>query len=148
MQSTSTTWSHSTAFSAYSKSSKETDDVIAAVVEANLVENKRDWVLDTKATRHFCSNKNLFHEFEDAVEGECVFMGNSSVAGVPGKGKILLKLTYGKTLSLANAMYVPSMRRNLVSGGLLSKTCLKLVFESDRVVLTRNGDFCWERVSS
>lgn len=68
-------------------------------------------------------------------------MGNSSVAGVLGKGKIFLKLTSGKTLSLNNVLYVPTMRRNLVSGALLVKAGLKLVFEADRVVLTRNGEF-------
>ncbi|KAH6794775.1 centromere protein X [Perilla frutescens var. hirtella] len=119
----------------------ETEDIIAAVVEANLVENKTDWILDTGASRHFCTKKELFHDFEDAGEGECVYMGNSSIAGVLGKGKILLKLTSGKTLSLNNALFVPSMRRNLISGALLNKAGLKIVVESDRVVLTKNGEF-------
>lgn len=120
----------------------ETDEIIAAVVvEANLAENKSDWILDTGASRHFCTNKDVFHNFEEVGEGECVYMGNSSVAGVLGKGKILLKLTSGKTLCLNNVLYVPSMRRNLISGGLLNKAGLKIVFEADRVVLTRNRDF-------
>ncbi|KAL2245992.1 UNVERIFIED_CONTAM: hypothetical protein Sindi_2867400 [Sesamum indicum] len=79
----------------------ENDEIIAAVVvEANLIENKEDWILDTGASRHFCSNKALFHELSDATDGECVFMGNSTTAGVLGKGKIFLKLTSGKTLAL------------------------------------------------
>ncbi|XP_057248926.1 uncharacterized protein LOC125494790 [Beta vulgaris subsp. vulgaris] len=65
------------------------DDVIAAVVvEANLVENRSDWILDTGASRHFCSNKELLHDFQDATEGECVYMGNAATAGVLGHGKI------------------------------------------------------------
>lgn len=119
----------------------ETDDIIVAVVETNLVENKSDWVLDTGATRHFCKNKDLFHDFEEASEGECVYMGNSSVAGVLGKGKILLKFTSGKTLCLSNVLYVPSLRRNLVSGYLLNNAGLKIVLEANRAVLTRNGEF-------
>ncbi|KAL0296088.1 UNVERIFIED_CONTAM: hypothetical protein Sradi_6660900 [Sesamum radiatum] len=67
----------------------EKDEIIAAVVvEANLVENKNDWVLNTGASRHFCSNKALFHELVDAMDDECVFMGNSIIAGV------FLKLTF------------------------------------------------------
>ncbi|CAH9094480.1 unnamed protein product, partial [Cuscuta epithymum] len=69
----------------------EHEDVIAAVVvEANLVDNKIDWILDTGASRHPCANKELFRDFEDATDGECVFMGNSSTTGVLGKGKIML----------------------------------------------------------
>ncbi|KAH0729580.1 hypothetical protein KY290_000714 [Solanum tuberosum] len=67
------------------------------VIEANLVANKTDWVLDTSASRHFCVNKNLFHDFEESTDEECVYMGNSITAGVMGKGKVLLKLTSGKT---------------------------------------------------
>ncbi|KAL2237783.1 UNVERIFIED_CONTAM: Retrovirus-related Pol polyprotein from transposon TNT 1-94 [Sesamum indicum] len=118
------------------------DEIIAAVVvEANLIENKEDWILDTGASRYFCSNKALFHELSDATEGECVFMGNSTTAGVSGKGKIFLKLTSGKTLALNDVLYVPFLRRNLVSGSLLNKARLKIVLESNKVIITRNNDF-------
>ncbi|KAK4386389.1 hypothetical protein Sango_2509500 [Sesamum angolense] len=120
----------------------ETEEIIpAVVVEANLVENKVDWILDTGASKHFCANKELFHEFHEASDGECVFMGNSATAGVMGKGKVLLKLTSGKILALLDVLYVPSLRRNLISGSLLNKVGLKIVLESDKVIISRNGDF-------
>ncbi|KAL0367431.1 UNVERIFIED_CONTAM: hypothetical protein Sradi_3633200 [Sesamum radiatum] len=54
----------------------ETEEIIdAVVVEANLVENKTDWILDTRASKHLCSNKELFQELKEAADGECVFMG-------------------------------------------------------------------------
>ncbi|KAL0560635.1 hypothetical protein IC582_001044 [Cucumis melo] len=68
-------------------------------------------------------------------------MGNSATAGVIRKGKVILKLTSDKTLSLSNVLYVPSLRRNLVSGSLLNRIGLKIVLEGDKVVLTKNGDF-------
>jgi len=119
----------------------ENEEVIAAVVvEANLVDNKVDWILDTGASKHLCANKELFHQIEDVADGERVFMGNSATAGVFGKGKILLKLTSGKTISLSDVLYVPSLRRNLIFGSLLNRAGLKLVFEADKVVITKNGE--------
>ncbi|KAL0286153.1 UNVERIFIED_CONTAM: hypothetical protein Sangu_2747500 [Sesamum angustifolium] len=56
------------------------------------MENKIDWILDTGASKHFCSNKELFQDFEEARDGECVFMGNSTTAGVLGKGRSFLNL--------------------------------------------------------
>ncbi|KAL0423071.1 UNVERIFIED_CONTAM: Retrovirus-related Pol polyprotein from transposon TNT 1-94 [Sesamum radiatum] len=83
----------------------ETEEIIAAVVvKANLVENKVDWILDTWASKHFCANKELFHEFHEASDGECIFMENSTTAGVMGKGKVLLKLTSGKILALLDVL--------------------------------------------
>ncbi|KAA0042223.1 ty1-copia retrotransposon protein [Cucumis melo var. makuwa] len=120
---------------------EQDSEIIAAIVEANLIENKTDWILDTGASRHFCTNRELLHDYEDTADGECVFMGNSATAGVIGKGKVILKLTSGKTLSLSNVLYVPSLRRNLVSRSLLNRAGLKIVLESDKVVLTKNGDF-------
>ncbi|KAK9688757.1 hypothetical protein RND81_09G009000 [Saponaria officinalis] len=120
----------------------ETDDIIAVViVEANLMGNVAEWILDTGASRNFCADKGLFAEFEEVADGECVYMGNSSSAMITGKGKIFRKLTSGKTLALNNVLYVPSLRRNLVSGALLNKAGMKLVFGADKVVMSRNGEF-------
>ncbi|KAL0290771.1 UNVERIFIED_CONTAM: Retrovirus-related Pol polyprotein from transposon TNT 1-94 [Sesamum angustifolium] len=126
------------------KSHKENDGKIqknkSVVVEAKLVENKVDWILDTGASKHFFANKDLFQEFHEESDGE-VFMGNSATAGVMGKGKVLLKLTSGKNLALLDVLYVPSLCRNFISGSLLNKVGLKIVLESDKVIITRNGDF-------
>ena len=50
-------------------------------------------MLDTGASRHFCANKELLHDFEEATDRECVYMGNSTTVVVMGKGKVLIKLT-------------------------------------------------------
>ncbi|XP_070046392.1 uncharacterized protein [Nicotiana tomentosiformis] len=61
----------------------EGDDVIAVVVvEANMVANKTDCILDTGTSWHLCASKELFHDFEEAGDGECVYMGNSTTTGV------------------------------------------------------------------
>ena len=38
-------------------------------------------------------------------------------------------------------MYVPSLRRNLISGALLNKVGLKLVTKADKIIISRGGDF-------
>ena len=121
---------------------ENSNDIIAAVVsEINLVGDKTEWIVDTGATKHFCADKELFADFVEANQGEQVFMGNSSSSEVLGKGSVILKLNSGKSLSLQNVMYVPSLRRNLISGALLNKAGVKLVFEGDKLVLSRNGEF-------
>ena len=56
-----------------------------------------------------------------------------------GKGKVLLKFISGKMLSLSNVLFVPSLRRNLVSSTLLDIASLKIVQEAGEVVIMRNG---------
>ena len=66
-------------------------------------------------------------------------MGNSSSSKVKGQGKVVLKMTSGKELSLNDVLHVPEIRKNLVSGSLLSKKGFKLVFVLDNFILTKNG---------
>jgi len=57
------------------------------------VSNFTEWILNIRATRHFCANKDLMHDFEDAPDGEHVFMGNAATAEVMAKkGKYSLNL--------------------------------------------------------
>ena len=120
---------------------EQDDKVIVAVMEVNLIENKTEWILDIGASRHFYTNRDLFHDYEDTADGEYVFMGNTATAEVIGKVKVILKLNSGKTLSPSNVLYVPSLHRNLVSGSLLNRVGLKIILEGDKVVLTKNGEF-------
>ena len=52
---------------------------------------------------------------------EHVYMGDSITANVIGKGKVLLKLTSGRTLALNEVLHVPNIRANLISVALLGK---------------------------
>jgi len=63
------------------------------VKKANLVANNAEWIHDTRASRHFCTNKELMQDFKDMTDGGCVYLGNCAIAGVIGKGKTLLKFT-------------------------------------------------------
>ena len=115
------------------------DNLVAVVTETNMVSNVKGWWIDTGATRHICDDKNLFSEYKHMDDGEKLYMGNSSASKVEGKGNVLLKFTSGKVVTLTDVLHVPEIRKNLVSGPILSKKGFKLVFESDRFILTKAG---------
>ena len=74
-------------------------------------------------------------------EEEHVFMGDSRLSLVIGKGKVLLKLTLRKVLTLSNVLHVSDIHWNLVSVYLLAKVGVRIFFGSDKIVLTRNDVF-------
>ena len=115
--------------------------LVAVVSEVNMVgSNPKEWWIDTGATRHVCTNRGHFSTFEP-IEGEKIYMGNSASATVEGQGNVLLKMTSGKILTLKDVLYVPEIRKNLVSRSLLSKHGFRIVFESNKVTLTKSGMF-------
>src|SRR6266508_3005881 len=70
-----------------------------------------------------------------------VLMGNGSHAFVHGVGTVDLKFTSGKIVRLKNVHHVPSINKNLVSGSLLCRDGYKLVFESNKSVVSKFGTF-------
>ena len=88
-----------------------------------------------------CNSKKFFTEYDSVEDGTVLYMKNSSTAAVKGKGKVDLEFTSGKTLTLTDVYHVPEVRKNLVSGSLLNKHGFKLVFESDKVILSKSGTF-------
>ena len=101
--------------------------------------NTKEWWVDTGATRHVFSDKKMFSSYHSIDNGEQLFMGTSSSSKVEGQGKVVLKMTSGKELTLNDVLHVPFIRKNLVFGSLLSKKGFKLVFVSDNFILTKNG---------
>ncbi|EEE65590.1 hypothetical protein OsJ_21112 [Oryza sativa Japonica Group] len=68
-------------------------------------------------------------------------MGNGSHAYIHGVGTVDLKFTSGKIVQLKNVQHVPSIDRNLVSGSRLTRDGFKLVFESNKVVVSKHRYF-------
>ncbi|KAF5941562.1 hypothetical protein HYC85_019204 [Camellia sinensis] len=89
--------------------------VFASVVTAS--EQTEKLIVGVEAAVHLLRQmddvdvKNLFH----AANGEQLFMGNSTTSIVAGQGKVILKMTSGKELTINNVLHVPDIRKNLNS---------------------------------
>jgi hypothetical protein len=68
-------------------------------------------------------------------------MGNESHASVCGVGTVDLKFTLGKIVQLRNVQHFPSMNKNPVSGSLLCRDGFKVILESNKVVVSKHGQF-------
>ncbi|GJW67933.1 retrovirus-related pol polyprotein from transposon TNT 1-94 [Tanacetum coccineum] len=117
----------------------ESPKEFAGVIESFLTTNVVDWWLDTGATKHICNSRRMFVSYQKVYESEPMFMGNETASKIEGKGKVILKLTFGKDLVLSNMLHVPNITKNLIFGPILSNKGFKLVFESDKFVITKGG---------
>ena len=75
------------------------------------------------------------------LQGSSVLMGNGSHASVHGVGMVDLKFTLGKIVQLKNMQHVPTICKNLVSASLLLRDRFKEVLESNKVVISKHGQF-------
>ena len=79
----------------------------------------------------------MFSTFEPIETREKVYMGNFVTSKIKGQGNVILKMTFGKELTLTNVLYVPEIRKNLVSGSLMNSHRFQLVFESNKLFCQR-----------
>nr|AAP54028.1 retrotransposon protein, putative, Ty1-copia subclass [Oryza sativa Japonica Group] len=99
-----------------------------------------DWWVDTGTNIHVCADISLFSSYQ-VGRGSSLLMGNGLLAAVHGVGTVDLKFTSGKTVQLKNVQHVPSIKKNLVSGSLLCREGFRLVFESNKCVVSKYGTF-------
>lgn len=117
------------------------EELVAMVTEINMADTSDGWWFDSGATVHVCKDKSLFKTYEVVNDGQEVQMGDQSRAQVSGKGSVVLDFTSGKVVTLINVLHVPNIRKNLVSVDLVCKRGFRVVFESDKVIVTKNGMF-------
>ena len=84
----------------------------------NMTLRANDWWIDTRANMHVCFDQSLFSTFHVSDRGTMT-KGNNVVVHVLAVGRINLKSTSVKTLTLQDVHHVPKIRRNLISGSLL-----------------------------
>ena len=115
-------------------------DLTTVISKVNMVRsNTKAWWIDTGTTCYVCLDKKMFSTFDLIKTREKVFMENSTTSKIKGQGKVVLKMTSRKEVTLTNVLYVHEICKNLVFGSLLNSHGFRMVFESNQFVLSKSG---------
>ncbi|GJW28120.1 zinc finger, CCHC-type containing protein, partial [Tanacetum coccineum] len=99
------------------------------------------WWIDFDATTHVCKDRCWFKTYEPVKDGSVLYMGDDNFAHAHRKGSVVLEFSLGKSITLFNVLYVPKLRKNLISGLVLNKCGYKQVYEFDKYILSKSGVF-------
>lgn len=99
---------------------------------------KGTWILDSCCTFHMCPFKDYLLNYHE-TDGGKVMMGNNAVCKIVGIGNVNLKLHDGTIRELREVRYVPELKRNLISLGMLDQMGLNIKLESGDLRIS-NGD--------
>ena len=63
------------------------------VTEVNVVKgsNPKEWWYDTGVTTHLCTDSAMFRTYQKSKTQEKLFMGNTAVSKIEGRGNVILK---------------------------------------------------------
>ncbi|MCO5548699.1 hypothetical protein L7F22_002158 [Adiantum nelumboides] len=93
------------------------------------------WYFDSGASKHITSRKDLFSSLDAAPAGKKVTCANNASYPIKGVGKILITISDGSNLCLPDVLYVPGIKKNLLSVSSLAKNGLRVIFEDDRCIV-------------
>ena len=96
---------------------KETDAlVVSHALPAGPTAN---WIIDSGATCHMCSNKKLFTDFQSLKKPMEVTLGDGRTLEATGRGVVSLKMKLPDSLprrcNLQDVLHVPALSYNLLS---------------------------------
>jgi len=77
-----------------------------------------EWLLDTCATYHVCPNRDWFFRFEK-LDSYSVVMGDDRLCNMKGISTVLIKMFDEMVRKLREVLYVPQLKKNLISVGAL-----------------------------
>ncbi|GLT49656.1 hypothetical protein SLA2020_232000 [Shorea laevis] len=99
----------------FAKHNEKNDDAsLFMVCHPKEVSKKNVWYLDTSCNNHMCGDKSTFSNLDESFQDKVKFVDNSTIAV---KGKVSICAKDNSVQTIANVLYVPDLKSNLLSLG-------------------------------
>ena len=99
---------------------------------------QEEWKLDSGASHHMCSHRNWFISYQSVDEG-VVFMGNGIPCQTIGVGSIRIRMFNGIVRELTDVIYVPELKSNLISLGVLDSCGYKYTGQGGALTVSKGN---------
>ena len=114
-------------------------DIIDQVLSnSSILQYQEEWKLDSGASHHMCSHRNWFISYQYVDEG-VVFMGNSIPCKTVGVDSIRIMKFDGIVRELTDVIYVPDLKSNLISLGVLDSCGYKYTSQGGALTLLKGS---------
>lgn len=103
---------------------------------------REKWIFDSGSARHMCFVHAFFSGLQVSTDCEKVIVGNSDELEVKGVGDVKIKkFVDGRWEDgiITNVLYVPGLRRNLISEGVITSKGMKILKSGDVVEVYGNN---------
>lgn len=112
---------------------------LAALIGSPNDENA--WIIDSGASRHMTRDSKKIHTLSKEQYSDAVEMGDNKIYVLKGLGSTSLKLDNGAKIHINNILYVPGLKKNLLS-------IYSLEDKGDRFSFVDGKVFAWGKYSS
>ena len=91
-------------------------------------DDENAWFIDSGASAHMTCNKEWYDKYYEKSDGTHIYLGDDRSLKVQGYGIINVYLPNGQMRQIHNVMYVPALKKNLISVSTITDNHLKVEF--------------------
>jgi hypothetical protein len=95
-----------------------------------------EWLVDSGASFHMNPHREWFCEYE-RYDGGNVFLGDESTTRIIGRGKVKLRLIYGRIRTLPSVPHIRRLAINLIYVSKMDDAGVKTIFEKENCRVVR-----------
>ena len=92
-------------------------------------------LVDNGASKHMTGYKEILSDFETKYFAEQVKLGDEKCYKIEGVGSISFRLEFGARLHVDEVLYVPRLKRNLISVATLEDKRYLVIFKDRKALL-------------
>jgi len=98
-----------------------------------VVSSKGTWLVDSGASCHMTGARELFDKFTETGSNLCVELGRGTKHAVRRSGTVSFRLESREVLRVSNVLWVPELRRSVVSVSEIEKKGYHILFQDGHV---------------
>ena len=97
------------------------------------------WLIDSGASKHMSGYKETFTDLVMKDSSRKVRLGDDRPCSIKGKGTTSYKLISSRQLKMEDVLFVPELKRNLLTISRLEKKGFKVAFANGEVLIWPKG---------
>ena len=98
-----------------------------------------DWLIDSGASKHMTGFKHSFAKLSEHESPHKLKLGDDNQYPIKGSGESFYKLDSGKSLKMKNILFVPGLKKNLLSICALDAKGMRVAFVDGQVLMWPKG---------
>ena len=91
-------------------------------------DDENAWFIDSGASAHMSCLKEWFDEYHESTDATHIYLGDNRSHKIQGYGVICVNLPNGQKKQIHNVLYVPGIKKNLISVSTISDQNLNVEF--------------------
>ena len=113
--------------------------VLFSTLSGSVIPGEDTWVIDSGASKHMTRKKTTLSNLKEKNSSQKVSLGDDYQYPITGIGESSYKLDSGTSMKMKEVLYVPGLKKNLLSISDLDKKRYRVSFIDGQVLMWSKG---------